>query len=174
MIEAIFLDAAIKRATDCKMLGDKVFTQLTDADLHFQYNEESNSIAVIIQHLYGNMLSRWTDFLTTDGEKDWRDRDAEFETKAQTKEELVALWEKGWTCFLGALKALTAEDLSKTIHIRSEALTVVDAIARQLIHYPAHVGQIMYIGKMIRGNEWKSLSIPKGQSQQFNQSMKKP
>jgi hypothetical protein len=174
MIETIFLESAIKRVTGYKELGDKTFAQLTDADFHFQYNEESNSIAVIIQHLHGNMMSRWTDLLTSDGEKEWRHRDAEFEIKAQSKEALVALWEEGWACFLDALKALTPEDLLKTIHIRNESLTVIDGINRQLMHYPSHVGQIMYIGKMIRGNDWKSLSIPKGQSQQFNQSMKKP
>lgn len=163
-----FLTTAIRRLKYYKELGDKTFEQLNDADFHYQTDEASNSIAVIIQHLYGNMLSRWTNFLTEDGEKDWRNRDDEFTIQATSKQALLAQWEKGWTCFIGTLESLTEEDLLKTIYIRQEALSAIDAINRQLAHYPYHIGQIVYIGRMIKENDWKNLSIPKGQSQQYN------
>jgi len=166
-----FLQSAVKRLTYYKELGDKTFSQLTDADLHYQPNEASNSIAIIIQHMAGNMLSRWTDFLTTDGEKDWRNRDIEFEEQHLNKEQLIAFWEKGWACCLAAISSLKEEDLLKTIYIRSEGLLVVDAINRQLAHYPYHVGQIVYIGRMIKNEGWQNLSIPKGNSEQFNKEM---
>lgn len=168
----IFLQSAIKRLGYYKALADKTFTTLTDADFHFQPNDESNSIAMIIQHLSGNMLSRWTDFLITDGEKEWRNRDQEFEMIQSTKEQLLAMWENGWSVCLRAIKSLTEEDLLKTIYIRQEGLTVIDAINRQLAHYPYHVGQIIYAAKMIRNEKWESLSIPRNKSQQFNDSMK--
>src|SRR5258708_8071922 len=131
----------------------------------------SNSIAVIIRHLNGNMLSRWTNFLTEDGEKPGRNRDEEFSEPTAGKDQLLTLWEKGWTCLLDTLRGLKEEDLLKTITIRSEPLLAIDAINRQLAHYPHHVGQIVYIGKMIRGAAWQSLSISKGASQAFNQFM---
>lgn len=165
-----FLKTVIRRVKYYKELADKTFEQLADADFHYQYNEESNSIAVIIQHMAGNMLSRWTNFLTEDGEKSWRQRDDEFAVHDYSKEQLLELWEKGWNCYIDALAALLEEDLLKTVHIRQEELTVTDAINRQLAHYPYHVGQIVYIGRMIRGAGWKSLSIPKGASNQYNQS----
>ncbi len=155
----IFLESAVKRLAYYKELGDKTFAVLTDADFHFAPNEESNSIAIIIQHVSGNMISRWTDFLTTDGEKEWRNRDAEFEITAVSRQQLLELWEKGWACCLDAISSLTEADLLKTVYIRSEALTVTDAINRQLAHYPYHVGQIIYIAKMIKNNGWVSLSI---------------
>ena len=145
-----FLQSAAKRSKYYKELGDKTFDQLADTDFHFQPNEESNSIAIIIQHMAGNMLSRWTDFLTTDGEKEWRNRDAEFEEQNRSRQQLIDHWEKGWDCFSGALTSLTEDDLLKTIYIRNEGLSVVDAINRQLAHYPYHVGQIIYIGRMIK------------------------
>ncbi|MGG9963013.1 DUF1572 family protein [Ferruginibacter sp. SUN106] len=172
-IESIFLQSAIKRLSYYKELGDKTFVQLNDAGFHFQPNDASNSIAIIIQHVAGNMLSRWTDFLTTDGEKDWRNRDTEFEEQHLDKDALIAFWERGWQCCLGALNALTADDLLKTIYIRGEGLLVADAINRQLAHYPYHVGQIVYIGKIVAGNNWNNLSIAKGQSTQFNNQMNK-
>lgn len=171
-IASTFLQSAIKRLVYYKELGDKTFAQLNDADLHYQPNEESNSIAIIIQHVYGNMLSRWTDFLTTDGEKDWRNRDTEFELHQQSKQQLIELWEKGWKCFLDTLNSLTEDDLLKTIHIRKEPLSVIDAINRQLAHYPYHVGQIVYIAKIIKDKNWQNLSIPRGKSDEFNKSMK--
>lgn len=168
-----FLQSAIKRLKYYKELGDKTFAQLSETDLHFRPNTESNSIAVNIRHLAGNMLSRWTDFLHTDGEKDWRNRDTEFEEQYLSKDQLIALWEKGWGCLFGALESLTENDLLKTIHIRQEGLLVVDAINRQLAHYPYHVGQIIYTARIIRDNNWTNLSIPKGASVQFNDKMKK-
>jgi hypothetical protein len=151
-----------------KDLGDKTFEQLKDEDFHFRPNEESNSIAVIIQHMTGNMLSRWTNFLTEDGEKKWRERDDEFEIHSYGRKDLIAIWEKGWSCFLDTLQSLQDEDLLKIIHIRQEPLSVIDAINRQLAHYPYHVGQLIYIAKSLKNEEWKSLSIPKGQSQAYN------
>lgn len=171
MIEQLFLDSIIKRFKEYKVLGEKSFDQLNDADMHFQPNEESNSIAVIIQHLYGNMLSRWTNFLTEDGEKEWRNRDDEFEVHQFSKQELIEKWNEGWKVFLGSLESLTPNDLSNTITIRSQPLNVVDAINRQMAHYSYHVGQIVYLGRWIKQSEWKSLSIAKNKSQEFNQHM---
>ncbi len=171
IIEKSFLQSTIKRLSYYKELGDKTFTQLTDADFHYQPNEDSNSIAIIIQHTAGNMLSRWTDFLTSDGEKEWRNRDTEFEEQHLSKQQLIEFWEKGWQCLLDALNALTEDDLLKTIYIRSEGLLVVDAVNRQLAHYPYHVGQIIYVAKIITSNNWQNLSIAKGNSSQFNNQM---
>ena len=144
----------------------------SEAAFHYQPNKASNSIAMIVQHLNGNMRSRWTHFLTEDGEKEWRNRDTEFEIRAYSKAQVLDLWEKGWQCMFDALNALKEEDLLKTIYIRSEALSVVDAINRQLAHYPYHVGQIVYLGRWVKDNQWQSLSIPKGASDAFNQQMK--
>jgi hypothetical protein len=166
-----FLQSAIKRLSYYKDLGDKTLEQLNDADLHFTPNEESNSIAIIIQHVGGNMLSRWTDFLTTDGEKEWRNRDTEFEEQHLTKQQLVDFWQKGWSCCLATLSNLTEDDLLKTIYIRSEGLLVIDAINRQLAHYPYHVGQIIYLAKIIKNKYWQNLSIAKGNSAEYNQQM---
>ncbi len=172
-LTAIFLQSAIKRLGYYKDLGDKTFAQLTDTDFHFQPNETSNSIAIIMQHMAGNMLSRFTDFLTTDGEKDWRNRDTEFEVQQLSKQQLIDLWEKGWKCCLNTLNSLTEDDLLKTIYIRQEGLLVIDAINRQLAHYPYHVGQIIYAAKIITNTNWQNLSIAKGSSAQFNQQMNK-
>lgn len=165
-----FLQTAVKRLRYYKDLGDKTFEQLNNWDFHYQPNDDSNSIAIIIQHMTGNMLSRWTHFLTEDGEKEWRNRDTEFEVTKQSKKELLELWEKGWGCFLGTLHSLQKKDLKKTVTIRKEELTVVDAINRQLAHYPYHIGQIVYIAKIIKSKNWKNLSIPRGQSQAYNSS----
>lgn len=163
-----FLQSAITRVAYYKELGDKTFTQLNETEFHFIPNKENNSIAIIIQHMAGNMLSRWTEFLTQDGEKDWRNRDTEFEEQDLSKQQLIDLWEKGWACFLNALQKLTPDDLLKTIYIRQEALLVIDAINRQLAHYPYHVGQIIYIAKIIKDQNWQSLSITKGNSEQYD------
>jgi Protein of unknown function (DUF1572) len=165
-----YLQTAIRRMKYYKDLGDKTLEQLNEWDLHFQSNEETNSIAIIIQHMSGNMLSRWTNFLDEDGEKEWRNRDAEFEVIKKSKEALLAEWEKGWNCFLSALGSLKKKDLKRTVHIRGEELTVIDAINRQLAHYPYHVGQVIHIGKTIKSKNWKNLSIPKGQSGAYNTS----
>lgn len=165
----LYLESAKKRLLYYKMLGDKTFEQLSGEQLHWQPAGEPNSIYLVVKHIHGNMLSRWTDFLTTDGEKPGRDRDAEFMDTPATKEEILAMWMAGWDCMMQAISSLTATDLEKTVYIRKEPHSVLDAINRQVSHIPYHVGQIVYIGKMIRGNDWESLSIPKGQSQQYNQ-----
>ncbi len=165
-----YLETAIRRLKYYKDLGDKTFVQLNEWDFHYQPNDESNSIATIIQHMTGNMLSRWTNFLTEDGEKEWRKRDDEFEIHQYTKQELIELWEKGWTCFLDTLSGLKKKDLKKKVSIRQEALTVIDAINRQLAHYPYHIGQIIFLAKIIKNKNWQNLSIPKGNSQAYNQS----
>ena len=163
-----FLQTAIRRLKYYKDLGDKTFEQLNEWDFHYQPNDESNSIAVMIQHMAGNMLSRWTNFLTEDGEKEWRQRDDEFEVHTYNKQQLLELWEKGWACFFTAVEALKKKDLKKTVTIRKEPLTVIDAINRQLAHYPYHVGQIIFLAKIIKNKNWKNLSIPKGDSQTYN------
>lgn len=167
----VYLESTIKRMYTYRVLGEKTFGQLEDKDFHFTPNEGSNSIALIIQHVSGNMLSRWTNFLTEDGEKEWRNRDTEFNPQAYNKEQLLELWKKSWDCMLDTLNSLKEEDLLKTVYIRHEPHLVVDAINRQLAHYPHHVGQIIYIGKMIRNTAWQSLSIPRGQSDAFNKQM---
>lgn len=171
-IGTIYLETTIKRFKEYKALGDKTFAQLNDEEMHLQPNDASNSIAVVIQHMHGNMLSRWTNFLTEDGEKAWRKRDDEFEIHDHSKLQLVQMWEEGWTVFLDTLQSLEEDDLAKTVTIRSQPLVVVDAVNRQLAHYSYHVGQIVYIGRWIKNEKWKSLSIPKGTSQQFNADMK--
>lgn len=163
-----YLNSVTKQFEYYKLLGDKTIAQLPDDKLTWQFNPESNSIATIIKHLSGNMLSRWTDFLTSDGEKEWRNRDAEFENDLTTKEEVVKLWEEGWKCFLHTLKSLKEDDLEKIIYIRNQGHTVTEAINRQLAHYPYHVGQIVFIGKMILNEKWQSLSIPRGNSNTYN------
>jgi hypothetical protein len=168
----LYLASAIKRLSYYKELGDKTFAQLTENDFHYTSCEDCNSIATIIQHMHGNMLSRWTDFLKTDGEKEWRKRDAEFEVQNLNKEQLITLWEEGWKCFLDELKSLSNTDLEKTIFIRAEPLSVIDAINRQLAHYPYHVGQIIYAAKIIKNKAWRNLSIPRGRSTEFNNELK--
>lgn len=167
-----FLKDAIKRFRSYKELGDKTFTQLDEDAFFFKPGAESNSIAVIVRHLHGNMLSRWTNFLTEDGEKEWRRRDEEFDETRTSKEHILELWEKGWKCLIDELESLTIDDLEKNITIRTEPIKAYDAILRQLAHYPYHVGQIVYIGRMIKNEAWKSLSIPKGESAAFLESMK--
>jgi hypothetical protein len=156
-----YLDSAIKRLNTYKILGEKTFEQLEDGDFHFSPNEESNSIAVIIQHIGGNMLSRWTNFLTEDGEKTWRERDEEFEIHQNSKQQLLEIWDKGWACTYQALRSLSEEDLMRTITIRGEQMPAVDAINRQLAHYPYHVGQIVYLGKILKNQDWHNLSVPR-------------
>lgn len=167
IVNTNYLESAKKQFEYYKMLGDKTLEQVTDEQLFWQYNNQSNSIAIIIKHLWGNMLSRWTDFLTTDGEKDWRDRDAEFETDINSRSELMARWEAGWNCLFNTLNSITSEDLDTIIYIRNQGHSVMEAINRQLAHYPYHIGQIVFMGKMLAG-DWKCLSIPKGQSGAFN------
>ncbi|MCB9252554.1 MAG: DUF1572 family protein [Flavobacteriales bacterium] len=150
-----------------KGLGDAVLERCTEAQLSFTINRESNSIAIIVKHLSGNMLSRWTDFLESDGEKDWRDRDDEFENFYGSKTELAEIWEKGWRVFLNALSELKEEDIQKTVYIRNEGHSVPEAIQRQLAHYAYHVGQMVFLAKTYSDN-WDSLSIPRNKSADFN------
>ena len=160
-LASTYIDSALHRMISTKELGDKTFSQLGDRDFFYMPNESSNSIALIIQHMAGNMLSRWVNFLTEDGEKAWRRRDDEFEPQDLSRAQLVASWEKGWICTLDAIRALGEADLVKTIRIRNEPMPALDAINRQLTHYAYHVGQIVYLGKIVLDKGWLTLSIPK-------------
>ena len=163
-----FLESSRKLFRYYKAQGEKAIAQLSDEQINLRPNEASNSISLIVHHLSGNMLSRWTDFLTTDGEKPTRDREAEFEKGYPDKVTLLDAWEKGWKALLDTLDSLKPEDLATIIYIRNEGQTVLEAIQRQLAHYPLHVGQILYQAKALKGNDFQSLSIPKGSSVTFN------
>lgn len=166
--DEIFLESAIKLFRYYKKLGEGAIAQLNDDEVLRKPNDASNSIALIVHHLSGNMLSRWTDFLTSDGEKSWRNREAEFEESYPDKKAMLDAWEKGWACLLNTLESLKPSDLATVIYIRNEGQSVLEAIQRQLAHYSSHVGQIMYQAKIIKSDEFKSLSIPKGKSDDFN------
>jgi hypothetical protein len=168
MINENYLKSMNRQFSYYKSLGEKAMAQLEDEKLFVQLNEGSNSIATIVKHLSGNMISRWTDFLTTDGEKEWRNRDNEFENDLKTRAEVIALWDKGWDRLFKTLDELKANDLEKIIYIRNEGHTVMEAINRQLAHYPYHVGQIVYIAKLLKNSEWESLSIPRNKSKEYN------
>jgi len=170
-MEIQYIDSASKQFEYYKKLGEKTFAQLSEEQLRWKPNEESNSIAIIVQHLHGNMLSRWTDFLTSDGEKPWRARDNEFENMSVNASEVLILWDEGWSCLFEALSKLDDTDLKRTILIRSQELSVMDAIHRQLAHYAYHVGQMVFIGKLLLDNQWQTLSIAKGGSEAFNASL---
>lgn len=163
-----FIETNIRLFGFYKSLGEQAMQQVGDEQLSARYNDDSNSIAVIVNHLWGNMLSRWTDFLNSDGEKDWRDRDAEFEHEITDRRTLLEKWEAGWACLFGALATLTENDLGRTIHIRGQGQTVLDAISRQLAHYSYHVGQIVFLAKMYTQSDWQTLSIAKGDSKSYN------
>lgn len=150
-------------------MGERTFSQLSEKELQWCPGKEDNSIALIVKHLAGNMLSRWTNFLTEDGEKSWRDRDNEFELPPCTKEEVMATWEKGWHCLFEALASINKENFNDSVKIRGDDHSIMEAVHRQLAHYAAHVGQIVFLGKMIKSDLWVSLSIPKGGSKAFNQ-----
>ena len=167
-MEENYLESIKKQFQYYKFLGEKTFDQLTAAELFWQYNPESNSIAIIVNHLSGNMRSRWTDFLTSDGEKEWRNRDQEFESVIRSKDELLKRWNEGWQCLFEALDSVNRDNFNMEVYIRNQGHTVVEAINRQLAHYSYHVGQLVYIGRMVRASAWCSLSIPKGGSQTFN------
>lgn len=166
-------DLFIKRFQYYKELGDKTFAQLSDEEVLWQHNEESNSVATIVKHISGNMLSRWTNFLTEDGEKDWRNRDSEFENDIRTKSKMIEIWEKGWVVLFTALDQITDENLNQKIFIRGEKHSVLDAVLRQLAHYPYHVGQIIYIAKMLKNDDWQTLSVPRNKSAEYNNEMMK-
>lgn len=167
-VEAEFLAVATAEFTRYKTLAEGAFAQLEDADFAYRPDQESNSILVIVTHLAGNMRSRWTDFLTTDGEKPDRHRDAEFvEDRGRSREDLMAVWEAGWSHVFDTLSRLQERDLMQVVYIRGEPHSVIRAITRQLAHYADHVGQIVYLAKHIKGRDWASLSIPKGKSEEY-------
>ena len=164
-----FLSSSIQQFKYYKLLGEKAIAQLPEKELFFTHHEASNSIAVIVNHLCGNMLSRWTNFLSEDGEKSWRNRDEEFNNIIISKEDLLKKWNEGWDCLLGTIENLQEADLEKIIYIRNEGHSVTEAINRQLCHYAYHVGQLVFLARLLKGEKWKSLSIPKGNSKQFNE-----
>ncbi|WP_445731395.1 DUF1572 family protein [Mariniflexile sp.] len=163
-----YLASAIKQFEYYRSLGDKTFEQLTFDELKKEFATDSNSIAIIVKHLVGNMLSRWTHFLTEDGEKEWRHRDLEFEDTYSAKQELIENWDQGWNCLFDAIKPLKDLDLERIIYIRNQGHTVTEAINRQLAHYAYHIGQIVFLGKLLKGEKWQSLSIHKGNSSKYN------
>jgi hypothetical protein len=166
---AHYLEDALRTFRDYKKLAEGAFQQIDDADFFRTIDEESNSIAVNMKHMAGNMLSRWTDFLTSDGEKPERDRDMEFVMLPETtKADMIAYWEQGWKCTFDAIEPLQSEDLMRTVTIRGQDHTVVQAINRQLAHYAYHVGQIVFLAKHFKSSNWQSLSVPKNKSAEFN------
>jgi len=171
-IGADYLDQVRRALRGHKRLAEGAIAQLQDKELFYQPDPESNSVAVMMKHIAGNMRSRFTDFLTTDGEKPDRHRDQEFEISAHTtRAQLTEMWESGWKIVSDAVASLKEDDLERTITIRGEVLTVLQALHRAVAHYAYHVGQVVFLAKHIRGAEWKSLSIPRGQSEQVNAAM---
>ena len=169
-INTNYLESIKKQMLYYKIIAEKAIDQLETPQLFVSTNDDTNSIATLIKHISGNMISRWTDFLSSDGEKEWRNRDGEFDTQfiENDKKSVILIWNKGWDCFFNTINSLTNEDLSKIIYIRNEGQTVVDAINRQLAHYPYHIGQIVFYAKMLKNNEWSSLSIPRNKSINYN------
>ena len=163
-----YLADAIASFRNYKKLAERAIEQVSDEEFFAQIDAESNSIAVIVKHIAGNLHSRWRDFLTTDGEKPTRNRDTEFEMIADTRDSLMKFWETGWQTLFDNIEPLTADDFSKTITIRGEPHTIVEAINRQLTHYSYHIGQIVFLAKHFRSADWKALSVPKNKSAEFN------
>ena len=166
-----YIEDALAIFRQYKQLGERAMQQVSDEQLFASLDEESNSIAIIVKHMAGNMRSRWTDFLTTDGEKPSRNRDSEFVDPAATREALMREWEDGWACLFAAIEPLTDADLSRTITIRGEAHSVMQAINRQLAHYPQHVGQIILLAKHYAGERWQTLSVARNKSAEFNRKV---
>ena len=165
-----YLSSTRKQFEYSKVLGEKTIQTLKDKDLFVSLGSNSNSIGIIVNHLWGNMLSRWTNFLYEDGEKTWRKRDEEFEEIIHDQKELVRKWQEGWTCLFNALESINEENFDQIVYIRNIGHTIPEAINRQLCHYAYHIGQIVFIGKGIQGEKWQSLSIPKGQSEPYNEN----
>ncbi len=153
-----------------RSLGEKTLDQLSETELNWTPNEGSNSIATLVKHLSGNMLSRWTNIFNEDGEKSWRNRDREFINEANSKAAILKDWTTGWDCFFDSFNQLGQSDLETIIYIRNQGHTVLEALNRQLAHYAYHVGQLVFIGKLIKNTDWVSLSIPKGKSADYNAS----
>jgi hypothetical protein len=167
--ENVYLSETIKLFKYYKALAEKAMEQLDKEQLFYSHDSDKvNSIAVIINHLCGNMVSRWSDFLTTDGEKTWRDRDAEFQQPEQNFDAIMEKWHEGWACLLKTLESLKADQLGEIVYIRNEGHTVIEAIQRQLAHYSMHVGQIIFYAKQLKQGSWTSLSIPLGKSGEYN------
>ncbi|SER56788.1 DUF1572 family protein [Salipaludibacillus aurantiacus] len=162
-----YLQIIIERFLSIKSLGDKTLNQLSEEDIHWQYIDQCNSTAAIVKHMSGNMVSRWTDFLTSDGEKPDRKRDDEFVDDISSKVILTRLWEEGWQVLMDTLEGLSEEDLLKEVTIRGEKHLVIEAIERQVAHYASHTGQLIYIAKQLKNEEWETLSIPKGKSDEY-------
>ena len=171
-LEILYLDNIKKTFRYYQSLGETCIHRMNIDELNYCYGSESNSILILVKHLSGNMVSRWTDFATSDGEKEWRNRDGEFEHSLETKEELLAIWHRGWDILYGALNSMSPNQLSDLITIRGEKQTILEAINRQLAHYSYHIGQIVFIAKSLSDEPWKTLSIAKGASEQFNRNMK--
>ena len=169
-ISAEFMSAIINAFEANKRLADRAVEQVPDDKHHTALDANTNSIAVIMKHIAGNLLSRWTDFLTTDGEKSWRNRDAEFVDSFSSRAELLELWERGWACLLQTLKSLTPEDIEKSVTIRGEPHSVPLALERSLGHTCYHIGQIVQIARIHAGERWNNLTIPRGGSEQFNKA----
>jgi hypothetical protein len=166
-----YIDDALAVFRQYKQLAEKAMAQVADEQLFAALDEESNSIAIIVKHMTGNMRSRWTDFLTSDGEKPTRNRDSEFVDPPATREALLSEWEQGWACVFSAIEPLTDADLSRTVTIRGEAHSVMQAINRQLSHYPMHVGQIILLAKHYAGAHWETLSVARNRSAEFNRKV---
>lgn len=162
------LDSTIDLFRYYKSLGEKAMAQVNDESLFWMPDEKSNSITVIVKHLHGNMLSRWTNFLTSDGEKQWRNRDDEFEETLKSRDAVISLWNEGWDLLFNTLNSLQPEDFEKTVYIRNMGQSAAEAIIRQLAHYAYHVGQIVYLCRLANEGDWKSLTIPKGGSKTYN------
>jgi hypothetical protein len=170
-----YLEEARRQMRGHKRMGEGAMAQLRDEDFFVTLDPESNSVAILVKHLAGNMRSRFTDFLTTDGEKPDRFRDQEFElTPATTRADVMKWWEEGWACVLGAIDGLKPEDVMCTVTIRSEPHSVLQAINRQIAHYAAHIGQIVFLAKHLRSSDWKTLTIPRGKSEEFKKVAPKP
>lgn len=165
-----FIVSTRKQFAYYKSLGDKCFAQLSEEQLFLRANEQSNSISIIVNHMHGNMMSRWTDFLTTDGEKDFRQRDQEFEANIKTAEQMRSKWEEGWQAVFAAVDSLHADNIDTVVYIRNQGHSVVEAVQRQLCHYAYHVGQIVFYAKILKQDHtFESLSISKGESKKYNQ-----
>lgn len=165
------LDVVTDEFQKIKKLADKAIGQLSDEQLHAKIDDESNSVAILMRHMAGNMRSRWTDLLTSDGEKPDRHRDREFDDVTASRAELLAEWDAGWQCLFDALAPLTDADLQRTVIIRAEPHSVYKAISRQVVHYAGHAYQILFLGKHLKGAAWSTLSVPRGQSEEFNRRM---
>jgi hypothetical protein len=166
-----YIENALKEFRGMKALADKAVAQVSDEEFFRAIDPESNSIAVIMKHMAGNMRSRWTDFLTSDGEKPDRHRDTEFELESKDRRAIEERWEEGWRIVFGAIEPLKTEDLMRTVTIRREPHTIVEAVNRQLTHYGEHVGQIIFLAKHLKSSAWRTLSVPRGMSEAFNKKM---